>query len=52
MGKKNTKLITIFLPSPLQHDQHHGDLMFTFSIAELEIDANINIYFRQVECKL
>jgi hypothetical protein len=52
MKKKNTELITIFPPSPLQHDQHYGNLMFTFSIAQINTDANINIYFNQVECKL
>ncbi len=49
LKKKNNKLITIFPLSPLQHYQHYGDLMFTFSIAELGIDANINIYFNQVD---
>jgi hypothetical protein len=52
MKKKNNKLITIFHLSPLQHDKHYGDLMFTFSIAQISIEANINIYFSQVEYKL
>lgn len=52
MKKKNSKLITIFPPFPLKHDQHYGDLMFTFSIAQINTNANINICFSQVECKL
>ncbi len=52
MKKKNSKLITIFPPSPLQQDQHYGDIMFTFSIVQIDTSANINIYFIQVECKL
>jgi hypothetical protein len=29
--KKGSKLIATLLPSSLQHDQHYGDIMFTFS---------------------
>jgi hypothetical protein len=44
--KKDSKLISTLPPSPLQHDQHYVDIMFTLSAALLQIatyiSANLN----------